>query len=66
VYSGLPKSLGQFLTLGLDVVNAVVQDSSNARKAHSCHNQTQYKSYDQFHDVFTFFEEAVFLNSRVT
>ena len=49
---GLPELLGQFFALLLDGLDASVGNSSNARKAHSRHNQTHNKTNEKFaHDI---------------
>jgi hypothetical protein len=62
----LPESLGQFSALLLNGLDASVKNSSNARKSHGCHNQSQYKTNKKFaHDVSLLNAHAVELSATV-
>ena len=51
--SFLPKLLGQFFALGLDLLNATVHNASDSGEPHTCHNQAQHETNDKFtHFVF--------------
>jgi hypothetical protein len=52
--SFLPKLLGQFLACLLDGMHTTIKDTSDARKSHSGHYQSQNESNDQFAHYSTF------------
>jgi hypothetical protein len=43
-FFNLPKSLTKFFGTGLDRFHTIVENPSNARKAHSGHDQSNYKT----------------------